>query len=596
MKFFRHEIKLDKKQQALFLRFIKLLLPYRAKWVAILLLSSSGALLGLVNPYLTKLVVDKAIIKKDLKVFIILVIAGCAVFIATGIINGIKQYLERYVKIKVRFDLNRAVFKRIDILPFSWFQNKSTGGHLYKIAYDIDRAGDLITSVPPQAAALFPKLLVMVFIILRLDWKMAVFCICLTPFLYLPPYYFIKKRRAIWERLIKNSELIFKNLHETFTHIYPIKVFGKEAVEIRKYLRKLINNIRIELSGTRLEVFSNFAAAAADKIILGLIAFYGGYQVIKGTMTLGSLTAILVYLGQLVSMQGSFIQFFQTAVLGLVSCQRVAEILDEKGHVVENKNARDIVFKRGGIVFNGVAFGYLPGNPVIKDLSFSIEPDKHICLVAPSGLGKTTLLNLIIRLYVPWQGEVLIDGVRIHDVRLRSLKGQIGMALQEPFLFDDTVANNILYGKENASEAEFIKITKLSLVDDFIRALPDKYNSIIGENACKISEGQKQKIAIARALIKKPKILILDEAMSSMDSISEARILSNIREYFKGATLITVSHRLSTVMEADFVCFLKGPGEMITGLCEELLQKDKDFYDLFKAQLIESTTKILPQG
>ena len=548
MKFFRHKIKLDKKQLGLFLRFLNFLRPYRAKWVAILLLSSFGALLGSINPYLTKLVVDKAIGNKDLNIFIVLVILGGMIFVIGGVVNGFKQYLERYIRLRVRLGLNKKVFKHMQGLSFSWFQNKTTGEHLYKISYDIDRAGDLITTVPPKAAVLFPKLLVIFFIILRLNWKMAVFCICLTPFLYLPPYYFIKKRRTIWERLIKNSELIFKGLHETFTHIYPIKVFGKETVEIRKYLRKLINNIRIELSGTRLEVFSNFAVSAVNKIILGLIAFYGGYQVIKGTMTLGSLTAILVYLGQLVGMQGSFISFFQTTALGLVSCQRVADILDEKDCIVENKQARSVIFKKGEIVFDRVSFGYLSGRPVLKDLSLSIKENRHIALAAPSGFGKTTLLNLIVRLFDPWQGEILIDGVRIQDIRLASLRGQIGMALQEPFLFNDTVSNNIGYGKQDANEAEIIEVARLSLVDDFIKDLPDRYGTIIGENACKLSEGQKQKIAIARALIKRPRILILDEAMSSMDSASEEKIISNIKESQKDMTLITVSHRLSAAM------------------------------------------------
>lgn len=585
--FLRRRIKLDKKQPILFLRFIKFLLPYRAKWVAILLLSSLGVLLGLINPYLTKLIVDKAIMKKDLRIFIILVIIGGAIFIISGIINGIKQYLERYVKIKVKFDLNKKVFTKINSLTFSWFQNKSTGEHLYKIAYDIDRVDDLITFVPPQAAALFPKILLILFIILRLNWKMAVFSLCLTPFLYLPPCYFIRKRRAIWERLIKNSELIFKTLHETFTHIYPIKVFGKEGAEIRKYLRKLINNIRVELSSTKLEVFSNFAAGTTDKILIGLITFYGGCQVIKGTMTLGSLTAILVYLGQLVNMQNSLINFFQATVLGLVSCQRVADVLDEKDCVAENKKARNVLFEKGEIVFDNVTFGYLQGKPILKDLSFSIEAGRHISLVAPSGFGKTTLLNLIVRLYNPWKGEILIDGVKIKDITLGSLRGQISMALQEPFLFNDTIRNNIAYGKENADETEIYEAARVSLVHDFVEGLPDKYDTVIGENACKISEGQKQKIAISRAIIKKPRILILDEAMSSMDSLSEEKILLNIAQNQERLTLITVSHRLSTVISADLVYFLKRPDCVIIDSPERLFQNDRDFYNLFKNQITD---------
>jgi len=454
---------------------------------------------------------------------------------------------------------------------------------------------DLITTVPPQAVAVFPKLIVILFIIFRLNWQMAVFSLCLAPFLYLPPYYFINKRRAIWERLIKNSEQIFKTLHEVFSHIYLIKIFGKETFEIRRYLKKLIGNIRIELSGTRLEIFSGFSASALDKIIIGFISIYGGYQVIKGKMTLGSLTAIMVYLSQLVGMQGTFINFFQTTVLGLVSCQRVADMLDETEKAKE-KAVKSVIFKKGDIFFNKVSFGYLSEMPVLEGLDFSIKENANICLAAASGTGKTTLLNLIIGLYDPWEGEIFIDTSRISDIKSECLKSQIGMALQEPFLFNDTVKNNILYGREDAGEIEMIKAAELSLVSDFVKNLPNRYETIIGENACKLSEGQKQKIAIARALIKRPKILILDEAMSSMDTVSEEKILSNIRRDLKGTTVIMVSHRLSTVMNADMVYFLKSRSEIAIASGESLLQNDKDFYDLFKEQLIRPTTKIQPLG
>jgi len=414
---------------------------------------------------------------------------------------------------------------------------------------------------------------------------MAVLAFFLTPFLYLPSYYFINKRRKVWERLIRNSQGIFKSIHELFSHISLIKVFNKENVEAKRYLRQLMANIRIELSSVRLDIFGAFAANAGSKIIIGLISFYGGYMVIKGEMSLGSLTAILVYLGQLVAMQNSFIGFFQTAVLGLISCQRVAAILDEESIVLENKGVRSIVFNQGEIQFKNVSFGYVPGKPILKDLSFSIEGNKHIGFFAPSGAGKTTLLNLIVRLYDPWQGEILIDGVSIRDLTMKSLKEQIGMALQKPFLFNDTVANNIVYGKKDASKAEIYEAARCSLADDFIKNLTDGYETVIGENACKISEGQKQRIAIARAIIKRPRILILDEAMSSVDSASEEKILLNIKQHLGEMSLITVSHRSSMLMTVNKVYFLKRPDQVIIDSAGELLQRDEEFHGLFEFML-----------
>lgn len=588
MKIIQRNLMSGKAQFSLFLRFLRLLLPYRAKCVVVFFLSSLVTLLGLVNPYLAKLVIDKAVKNKDLRTFVILLILGGAVFAITGIVNALKQYLEKYIKTRVKLDLNKKVFRQLQDLSFRWFQNKTTGEHIYKISYDIDRVKDFITNVPPRAVTLFPKMLLTFFIIVYLNWKMAFFCLCLTPFLCLNSYYFMKKRKVVWKKLIKNFENIFRALQELFSHIYLIKAFGKQGVETRKCIRKVINNIRVELTSTRLEIFSSFFTVSISKILIGLIVFYGGYLVINDRMTLGSLAAISMYLGQLAGVQQSFIGFFQSSAIGLVSCQRVADILDEKDRIIEDKGARDIIFKRGGIVFDNVSFGYASGRPVLKDLSFSIEENRHISLVALSGFGKTTLLNLVIRLYNPWQGEILIGGVRIEDVKLGSLRAQIGMVLQESFLFNDTVANNIAYGRRGASLFEVTEAARLSLVDKFLTELPDGYNTVIGENACRISEGQKQKIAIARALIKRPKILIMDEAMSSMDSASEEKILSSIKQELKETTLITVSHRLSTATRADLVYFLKRPDQIIIGPFDELLQKDKEFYDLFKAQIKDS--------
>lgn len=577
-------MKFNTSQFRLFLRFLRLIFPHYGKWTLILLLSAITSLLALVNPYLVSLVIDKAIGNNDLRLFIALSILGIIVFVIGGIMDGFQEYLARSIRLKVRFSLSKKVFTHINSLSFSWFQNKSTGENLYKVNYDIDRVTDLVTTVPPKAVSLLIKIPVIFFIILRFNWKMAVLSLVLAPFLYVAPFYFINKRKKVWERLIKNSEGVFKFLQESFSHSYIIKSFGKETSEARKYLRQLINNIRIELGSIRLEILNSFFSKVIDKLIIGLIVLYGGYQVIKARMTLGSLTAILAYLGQLVSMQSLFVVFFQTTALGLVSCKRVASVLDEKINITEDRNAKRVIFNKGEIVFNNISFGYLKDKAILKNLNFSIKHNKHVSLAASSGAGKTTILNLIVRLYDPWQGEIMIDGFNIRDIALADLKKQIGMVLQEPFLFNDTVKNNICYAREDASESEIIDSSRLSLGHDFIERLPERYDTIIGENACKLSEGEKQRIAIARALIKRPRILIMDEAFNAMDSLSEEKIIANIKRDLKETTIISVSHRLSTTMAADIVYFLNNRGEIIIGPGQELFQNNKEFQGLFRPQ------------
>ncbi|MCK4809516.1 MAG: ABC transporter ATP-binding protein [Candidatus Omnitrophica bacterium] len=575
---------LDKTQFKLFLKFTKHLLSYWKKEGVIVGLSGIGVLLGLVNPYLTKLVIDRAFGNKNLRVFIILALIGGVIFVLSGLVSGLKNYLDRQIKIKVNFDLNKRVFKHLEKLDLNYFQNKSTGEHLYRSSYDIDRVADFITTTPPQVIATFPKLLFILIIVLRLNWQMAVFSLCLAPLLYLPPYYFTKRMRRVWEDLIRNSEDIFKRLNEVFSHIQLVKAFAKEGAETRDYLRRKIANIRMSLKNTRLEVISGFAGSAVNKVVIGLISFYGGYQVIKGQMTLGSLTAIMLYIGQLIGLQSSFAGFFQNIALGLVSCRRVEQILAQRPKIVEKKNARSAIFKKGGIVFRDVSFGYKQGEPVLSAIDFNIDGGSHIALAGPSGCGKTTILNLLLRLYDPWSGDIIIDGCNIKEIKFSSLRGQIGIALQEPFLWNDTIENNIRYGKADAGIEEITEIAKICTIDKFVNDLPNRYNTLIGENACKISEGQKQKITIARALLRKPKILILDEAMSSMDSSSEEEILVNTKLYNKRMTLIVVSHRLSTVMCAESVYFFANRGEIIIDNALNLVNNNKEFFHLFSGQ------------
>jgi len=576
--------KLSKEEFRLFWRFVKFLLPYRSKWLAILTLSGLGMLFSLVNPYLVKLVVDKAIGGRDTRILIILVLAGGGVFALGSAVSGLQRFLSNSIELRLSFDLHKKVFKHLQQFSFRWFQDKSTGEHIYKVSSDIERVLNFITTIPPQAVSLFPRLLFTFIIVFYLNQTMAVLSLCLIPFLFLSTVYFSRLMRKTWKNLFENFEDIFKTLGELFSHVQLVKVFGKETVSIRNYLRKLIGSIRIRTKSIKLEIFSSFSAQIIGKMGMGLIVFYGGYQVIKGKMSLGSLTAIMIYLSQLVGLQGSLSHFFQTAAVGLVSCRRVADILDQKPQIIENKQAKKITFKGAEIVFKGVSFGYRPKEYIVKNLNFHIEDGKHIALAGPSGCGKTTVVYLLLRLYELWDGEIFIDGHNIRSIKERSLKNQISIALQEPFLWNDSIENNIKYGKENAVYEEMLKVAQLTEVDEFVKNLPQGYKTLIGEAACKLSEGQKQKIALARALIKTPKILILDEAMSSMDSYSEERIIAKIKE-LPISTVITISHRLSTVMSADLVYFLAEPDKIEIGTGQSLLKNNKDFYNLFASQV-----------
>ena len=575
---------MNRKQFRPIYRFLKFIFPYRKQWVLVLLLGNATAILGLLNPFLAKLAIDNITGRKDLKSLVLIAVVGAVAFLFNSLVNNIKDSLDEYINKRVHFDLNRALFEHMHRLSLSWFRNKTTGEHLYVIDNDVGSVAGFLTGALPQVLWTITQLLFTFAMVFYLNWRMALASLVLAPFIYVPGHYFGKKIEKIREEIVRKSQDVFKMLEENFSHIHLIKAFGRETAAVHKYLNSLTVNMDIDMKSSRWARMGGFVNEFSTKIITGVIGLYGGYQVIKGNMSVGSLTATVAYLYSLIGLQAHLAGFPQSMTGALFSCRRVSEILDEEPAILETKNAKDVSFEGGEIIFDHVSFGYQPENCIIKDLNFRVPGASHIAIAAPSGRGKTTILNLLVRLYDPLDGRVLIDGHDIKDLKFSSLKERIGFVLQEPFLWNDSIENNIRYGRPDASFAQIIEAAQLAGVHEFVKDLGDQFKTVIGENACKISEGQKQKISIARALIRKPKILILDEAMSSMDSASEQRIVSNIKDYCKGSTLITVSHRLSTVMNADLVYYFFGPSRMIVDKAQNLLEYHKDFAHLFIGQ------------
>ncbi len=567
-----------------YIKFWRYILPFWKKEALILSLSGLTVVLGLISPYLTKLIIDDAYGKKDPKLFIILVAVGGIIFVVNGALGGFNGYLNRYIKMRITFDLNRRVFKKLQSLPFIFFQDAPTGENLYKISYDVEQAGRFIAELLPQMISLIPRLLLILIILLCMNWKVALFALALAPFLYIVPSYFGKRLKEAFKGWIENMQAIFSRLQETLSHMRLVKAFGQDRRETKSYIKGLIKNIRYSLKNTRIETAGSFANSLINRLILGLIIFYGGWQVIKGRITLGSLSAMTIYLSQLSGMQSSFAQFFQQISTGLVSYERLDEILEAEPDAIESVQAREVKFPQGRVQFKDVAFGFSPDKTILKGMNFIIDGASCAGLVGPSGCGKTTIVNLLLRLYKPEKGEIWIDGWNITDVKSKSFYNQIGVALQEPYLWNDTIADNIRYGREDASLEEVRGAARIACIDEFINSLPKGWDTVVGETGCKISEGQKQRIAIARAVIKRPKILILDEALASIDAQTEEKIIGNIRGFLPAGTVVVISHRISTIAQMDMVYFLAASDKMFIGRHEGLLRNNPAYQNYLASQ------------
>lgn len=551
----------------------------------IIILNITNIPLLLIIPYLSKLAIDKAFINRDLRLFFILAAIGGGVFILRTLITSFNNYFLRRINQGVYFDIAGDLFRHLQHLQLSFFDNRSTGEYIYRIDADVKDASGFICNTIPQIVKLFPRFLFIFVIVFYLNWKIALFSVLLLPLMYISTYLFGKWQKEIMRERILKTQRIFIILQEVFSHIHLIKALGKERYEIDKFEEKLAKRKYFELKNEKLSRTENLLNSVLNKAIIGIIGLYGGYQVVKGAMTLGSLAAIMIYLTQLIELLRSISIFCQSIMVNSLFRQRLEEILDLKPSICDAQDAIAYNIKNGKIEFRGVFFGYKKDSLVLKGINFSIEPAAKAALVGLSGCGKTTILSLILRLYEQEKGAIFIDGIDIRKIKLDSLKSHIGIALQEPFLWNDTIANNILYDREEATFEEAIKAAKLAEAHDFIMNFPDKYDSLIGEMACKISEGQKQRIAIARALIKKPKILILDEAMSSIDPKTEDKIIENILSEFMDSTIIIVSHRLSAARKMGLVYFLESPDRLDIGAHEELMVRNFHYAGLFMHQI-----------
>lgn len=571
-------------------RFNKYLYKYWKLQAAVIILRLIVLPLSLLTPYLTKLIIDKAYGNRELRLFFILAVIGGSIFILNGLISSFSSYLSRRINHQVHFDMSCDLFRHLQHLSLSFFNNRSTGEHIYRIDADVRSVSDFVCNTVPQIVELFPRFIFILAIIFYLNWKLALFVILLVPVSYIHPYLFGKWLKEITQKATLKAQGIFKNLQEVFSHIHLIKALGKERYEIERFEGYLTKTMEFELKNTRLSSISSFSSSILNKIISGIIALYGGYQVIKGNLTLGSLTAIMIYLTQLIGLLYSIAAFYQAIIVNSVTRQRLGEILDIKPGIYDSKEAGPYQIQSGRIEFKDISFGYKKDSLVLDGMSFLIEPASKIALVGPSGCGKTTILSLILRLYEQAKGTVLLDGIDTRKIKLESLKSRIGIALQEPFLWNDTIANNISYGAEQPTYEDVVKFARLAEADNFIMNFPDRYDSVIGEMACKLSEGQKQRLAIARAMIKRPKILILDEAMSSLDSETEDKIVDNIKRKFKDSTIIVVSHRFSTARKMDLVYFLESPSEIKVATHEELVAENPRYVELFASQIEASLT------
>jgi len=574
------------KRMAQLRRFSRYIYPYLDKQVVLYVCMLFSALVALVSPYLTGMMIDHAILGRDLYLLNMLVLVGVVLFLFSVPIELLYKNVGFYLHTRVAFALRSQFYRHFQHLSLRFFQSRPVGESIFRLGPDIEGVVSLAVNSIPSVVMLVLRSAFLLAICLWLDWKLTLILLALSTVVYFHAFYFGRKQYALGTIVTQRNQTVSSDLQESLAQAKLLKVFGKEKEEIARYLRDIISLIRLNIRGVRLNLFQTETARFINAVLAGGLAYLLGYRVIIGRLSLGEMTALSMYLLQLLSSLKSFGAVYKDIVMKFISVDRLLETLDAEVEVAEKPETVRLRNAEGKVSFENVSFGYLPGRPVLTNVSFQANPGEMVAIAGRSGAGKTTLVNLLLRLYDPWEGMIRIDGHDISDLRIRDLRRLIGVSSADIFLLRRSVRDNIAFGKCHAGDEEIIRAAKAAEAHDFIMDLPQGYDTPVGEGGGVLSQGQKQRISIARAVATDAPILVLDEAMSSLSTDSEQRVIANLKEIRNNRLIVLISHRFSAVRQADRIVVQHEGRVQDIGSHAELFCRSDIYAKLYKEQIV----------
>ncbi|RLA96927.1 MAG: lipid A export permease/ATP-binding protein MsbA [Deltaproteobacteria bacterium] len=573
-------------------RILNLVKPYWFRMsIAIVLMAIVGSLSGL-TAYLVKPVMDGIFVKKNVMMLKILPLIVLAVFLVRSLCDWGQRYQMRYVGLKIISDLRQKLYDHIQNMSLSFIERSSTGVLMSRITNDVN----LLQGAVSAAITSFLKdsftMIGLVFVVFYQDWRLASLAILILPGAYLLIDKLGKKMRRYSKKCQQAMGDISSIVQELLRGIRVVKAFNSEEYELKKFDRE---NERIFKYNMRISVVQGLSSPLMELLGafgIATIIGYGGYQVIQGQSTPGTFFSFLAALFMLYKPMKRLSKVNNLIQNGLAAANRIYEILDTEPDITNRTGAVELKDVKKGIEFKDVSFSYGEGL-VLRDINISIPAGDVVALVGVSGGGKTTLASLIPRFYDLQEGEILIDGVDLRNFTVDSLRSRIALVNQDPFLFNDTIWNNIAYGNFNKTEEDIISAAKAAYAYDFIVELPAGFDTVVGDRGVSLSGGQKQRICIARAFLKDAPILILDEATSSLDNESEKEVQKSLFNLMKGRTTIIIAHRLSTVINASKI-FVISSGKIIeAGSHDQLLKAGGEYSRLYKMQFLNVREEII---
>jgi ATP-binding cassette subfamily B protein len=571
-------------------------LPYWKQEVLTLICIMVGSVIGLLPPLFAKWIIDDAIPQHSMGL-VAFNVGGMAVSaISSGIIGVYQGYLNSLVGEGIMRDIRTTLVAHLHHMPLSFFTGTKTGEIMNRVSSDVDNIDNVVTGTLVSIVTNIATMVTTVVTIFILDWRLALVSLAIIPLMIVPLSPVGRRMYDIRKLTRKKRDEIESITQETLSisGITLIKSFVREPFERARFYKTGTELMDLEI---RLAMVGRwFMASINAMIIIGpaLVWLAGAWLAINGGVTVGTIVAFVGYLGRLYTPASSLAGVQVQIVSALAVFERIFNYLDMKPEGEERPGAIELKNVDGDVRFDDVYFNYSEDRTALDGVSFHIEPGQMAAFVGPSGAGKTTITQLVPRFYDPQRGSVRIDGIDVRDVTLASLRENIGIVTQETYLFHDTIAANLRYARQDATDEQMIAAAKAANIHDFIMRQPLGYDTVVGERGHKLSGGERQRLAIARVLLKNPCILILDEATSALDSNNEALIQAALVPLMQGRTSLVIAHRLSTILNAD-VIFVVDHGRIVeSGTHHELLARDGSYAQLYLTQFREREEEATP--
>ena len=571
--------------------YLRWLWPHRLPVGAVFLLALIAAGLQMIEPLFMRYIIDKVLLNTDLDTAARLRrlnMAGAAflgVIIISNLIGMLKDYRQRLLNVRVMLSFRRALFQRLLHLPLPRLWDMKTGGILSRLTGDVDTTTGLLQMAVVSPAISVIRLVIAMSVLFSLNWRLALTALAIIPGVVLMSFTLARRVRPIYRSLRKDAEMIDGRVGETFSGIRVVRAFRREKRELLDYLVGRHTVLRKELFAHRRELVLWTSWGLLLGAVNVVIVWYGGYLNVVGGATVGDIMAFQWYTFLLLNPVWAIVNSFSELQRSLAAMERVFEVLGMENDKPDRPGAREAPRDVREIRFEHVEFEYREGRPVVRDFNVVVPGGTVVALVGRSGAGKTTVTDLVARFHDPTRGRILLNGTDIRDFRLRSYRDLLAIVQQEVFLFDGSVRDNIAYGRHDATDEEIEDAARRANAHEFISRLPEGYDTFVGERGVKLSGGQCQRLAIARAVLASPQILILDEATSNLDTESEQLIQASMAALLAGRTTFMIAHRLSTIRRADLILLMEDGQVIERGTHEELMQARGTYHAMVVRQM-----------